>query len=256
MLWPRWVVCVAVDLLQSRCFKHTCMSHQHGTAQHVFGSHTSAALQSLHTHSVTATFCGCWQSCLHAQELRRLLHDLRSSCHHAVQQLLSDFLASTDWGPLCQRLLPLLPDSGLLHVAHTLADDLHTARQGQQQAHSSRSSSSKDSLLSCWCRKQCSVGAQLAAAAGATVWRPRALQEQVLAALQAAATTPAVQLPCVSEPLLLLLGCLQFAKQGIADAVRVRGAGPRRFFLCWAGSEVHFHIPANLLRAPSLLRPS
>jgi hypothetical protein len=149
------------------------------------------------------------------QELRRLLHDQRSSRNHAMQQLLSDFLASTDWGPLCHRLLPLLPDSGLLQVAQTLAADLHIERQQQKQSsRSTGSSSSKDSLLSCWCKKQCRVGAQLAAAARAAGGRATALQQQVLAAVEAGATTPAARLPCVSEPELLLLGCLQLAQQG------------------------------------------
>lgn len=143
-----------------------------------------------------------------------MLHDQRSSRHQPLQRLLLDFLASADWATLCQRLLPLLPDKGLMQVAHILADDLHSLHQAQQQQQQGRQRSNS-SLLGCWCRDQSTHSAQLSpvatAATGGTAGDHQ--HQQVLAALQAAAT-PAVQLPCVSQPHMLLLGCLQSSQQG------------------------------------------
>jgi hypothetical protein len=145
-----------------------------------------------------------------------LLHEQHSSRHQPLQQLLSDVLASADWVTLCHRLLPLLPDQGLRQVAHTLADDLHSPQQAQQQQQQGRQGGNSNiiSLLACWCREQTTHSAQLAAAAAAAADGTAGVhQQQVLAALQAAAT-PAAQLACVTQPHMLLLGCLQSAQQG------------------------------------------
>lgn len=140
------------------------------------------------------------------QELLHLLHDQRSSRQRPLQQLLSDVLASADWGPLCHRLLPLLQDKGLLQVAHILANTVHTSMQQQQK----QGRKGDGALLSCWCDEQVSSCRQLAKA---TAGKAQKKGQTNAAELQAVAV-PAAQLPCVSEPHMLLLGVLQLVNQG------------------------------------------
>jgi hypothetical protein len=58
---------------------------------------------------------------LRAQELRRLLLDSHSSRRRPLQQQLEVLVLTADWALLCQRLLPLLPEGGLLQVARALS---------------------------------------------------------------------------------------------------------------------------------------
>lgn len=117
-----------------------------------------------------------------------MLHDRRSSRQQPLQQLLSDFLAATDWALLCQRLLPLLPGRGLLEVACIAARDAHRFEVQRQQPKQQqerglgrdweRQRQGRDKqdgklLLSAWCSKQGAYWASHAAAAAAAA-APRA----------------------------------------------------------------------------------
>jgi hypothetical protein len=162
------------------------------------------------------------------QELLHLLHDQRSSRYAPLLQLLSDFLATEDWALLCHQLLPLLPDRGLMQVAHALAHHTSIPQRQQQQQLSlqqqwqqqgqGRGSTNTDSLLQAWCcGEQADREAQVAAAAAAAAGGPAEASLQGglgLSGLQAAAAVAAVRLPCVTDTHLLLVGCLQCADTG------------------------------------------
>lgn len=151
------------------------------------------------------------------QELARLLHDRRSSRHKPLMQLLSDYLASADWMVLCQRLLPLLPDNGLLQVAQVLAAGCHShmqqhqqdQQQGAQRQRHQRAPASSD-LLGSWCAEQAAWVSQHAV----SMAPPSApLQAAEVAALQSAAV-PAGDVLCTRDPHIVLLGCFQSGSNG------------------------------------------
>lgn len=158
---------------------------------------------------------------LQPQELRRLLHEPRSSRQQPLQRLLSEFLASADWVLLCHRLLPLLPDSGLLQVVSILASTaMQAQQQGAQQQHSgsrgqqrrgnsTSSSASSSLLLSSWCSSAARLKASHVLPADC-LESGKTLEQEEVAALQSGATA-AAQLPCVTDSHMLLLGCVASA---------------------------------------------
>jgi len=153
------------------------------------------------------------------QELTRLLHDRRSSRHKPLLQLLSDYLASTDWMVLCQRLLPLLPESGLLQVAQVLAADCHSHMQqrqqdqqqgAQRQQNQQRRPPASTGLLRSWCAEQAAWVSQHAV----SMAPPSApLQAAEVSAWQSAAV-PAADVLCTRNPHIVLLGCFQSGSTG------------------------------------------